>query len=104
MQTDRLTKSLLLVRPMGKKRTDLRDRSSAFSMGFSPGMTGRNETRGFRMANGNKRISVYRFPVPKDLNLPAMAKDMLRLQSMTGTEHTTLIAARKPKICTERSA
>lgn len=71
MQTDRLTKSLLLVRPTGKKRADLHDKSSAFSVGLSPGMTGKSETRGFRMANGNKRITVYRFPVPKDLDLPA---------------------------------
>ena len=71
MQTDRLTKSLLLVRPTGKKRADLHDKSSAFSAGLSPGMTGKSETRRFRMANGNRRINTYSFPVPKDLELPA---------------------------------
>jgi len=71
MQTDRLTKSLLLVRSTGKKRADLHDKSSAFSAGLSPGMTGKSETRRFRMANGNRRINTYSFPVPKDLELPA---------------------------------
>jgi len=59
------------VAPTCKKKVDLHDKRSAFSQGLSGGMTGKTETRSFRMANGNRRINTYMFPVPKDLELPA---------------------------------
>jgi len=59
------------VRHTGKKRADVHTKSAAFSAGLPGGMTGKAETRSFRMANGNRRINTYMFPVPKDLELPA---------------------------------
>jgi len=59
------------VRPTGKKRVDVHTKSAAFSAGLPGGMTGKTETRSFRMANGNRRINTYQFPVPADLRFPS---------------------------------
>jgi len=58
------------VAPTCKKKVDLHDKRSAFSQGLSGGVTGKTETRSFRMANGNRRINTYMFPVPSDLRFP----------------------------------
>jgi len=59
------------VRHTGKKRADVHTKNAAFSQGLSGGMTGKSETRSFRMANGNRRINTYMFPIPADLRFPS---------------------------------